>query len=57
MPSRNINYNIGINADTTQAKANIESLMQDLQRIGTTSSNTDYIASNVQAAARAALDL
>ena len=40
MPSRNINYNIGINADTTQAKANIESLMQDLQRIGTTSSNT-----------------
>ena len=31
--------------------------MQDLQRIGTTSSNTDYIASNVQAAARAALDL
>ena len=57
MPSRNINYTIGINADTTQAKANIEQLMQDLQNIGTRSNNTDYIASNVQAAARAALDL
>ena len=57
MPSRRMTYTIGVNADTTQAKANIESLMQDLQRIGTTSSNTDYIASNVQAAARAALDL
>lgn len=57
MPSRSINYNIGINADTTQAKANIESLMRDLQNLGTRSGNTDYLASNVQAAARAALDL
>ena len=47
MPSRSINYNIGINADTTQAKANIESLMRDLQNLGTRSGNTDYLASNV----------
>lgn len=31
--------------------------MRDLQNLGTRSGNTDYLASNVQAAARAALDL
>ena len=56
MPSRSINYNIGINADTAQAKANIESLMRDLQRLGT-QRNYMQISPDIQQASRAALEL
>lgn len=56
MPSRSINYNIGINADTTQAKANIESLMRDLQTLGT-QRNYMQISPDIQQASRAALEL
>ena len=56
MPSRSINYNIGINADTAQAKANIESLMRDLQKLGT-QRNYMQISPDIQQASRAALEL
>lgn len=56
MPSRRMTYTIGVNADITQAKANIESLMRDLQKLGT-QRNYMQISPDIQQASRAALEL
>ena len=54
MPAnRKLTYQIGINADTSQARASINDIVRDLQRLG----SQPVLGESLQQASSAALDL
>ena len=50
MPSRRMTYTIGVNADVSEVRASINQVIQDLQKLGTTSQLTPELRQAAEAA-------